>query len=166
MKPRIYVDTSVISYLTAKAGRDAVAVARQIVTQQWWTGASRAYELVVSDFVIEEAGKGDAIAAQRRLDMVSTLSSIDVDMPAIEGLANRLIDQNALPPGARFDALHIAASACNGVEFLVTWNYKHLANPMQLDFIETICAQAGYKAPRIVTPDQLLQEVKGENDVE
>jgi predicted nucleic acid-binding protein len=165
MKPRIYVDTSVISYLTAKAGRDAVAVARQIITVQWWSDAPLAYELVVSDFVIEEARKGDAIAADRRLGMVSSLPSVNVDMPEIEGLANSLMDRHALPPSARFDALHIAASACNGIEFLVTWNDKHLANPLQLDFVEKICAQAGYRAPRIVTPDQLLQIVNGD-DVE
>ncbi len=166
MKPRVYVDTSVISYLTAKTGRDAVAVARQIVTSEWWAQANQMYELVISDFVLQEAGSGDPMAAHRRLEVIRELPSIDISLPGVESLTSALIQQKALPPTARFDALHIAASACNGVQFLVTWNYKHLANPMQLDFVEQVCAQAGYQAPRIVTPDQLLSENLGEANVE
>lgn len=165
MKPRVYIDNSVISYLTAKVGRDAVVVARQIVTIEWWANASEHYELVVSDFVHEEARGGNPEAAQRRLDAINGLLNVDTDDPEIENLAKALTDRKALPETARFDALHIAAAACNGVEFLITWNYRHLANPVQLDFVEQVCADAGYQAPRIVTPDQLFLYDEGDADV-
>ena len=166
MKPRIYIDTSVVSYLTAKPGRDAVVLARQIVTAEWWSVASLRYELVVSDFVLEEAAQGDPDAARRRLDAIEELISVDVDDPALEKLAKALTERRALPVSARFDALHIAAAACNGVEFLVTWNYKHLANPEQLEFVEQVCAESGYRAPRIVTPDQLAGAAQGDANVD
>ena len=165
MKPRVYIDNSVISYLTAKVGRDAVVVARQIVTIEWWAKAFEHYELVVSDFVYEEARGGNPEAAQRRLEAIKDLPNVDIDDPEIENLAKALTDRKALPATARFDALHIAAAACNGVELLITWNYKHLANPVQLDFVERVCADAGYQAPRIVTPDQLTLDNEGDTDV-
>jgi hypothetical protein len=122
--------------------------------------------LVASEFVVQEASSGDAAAAQRRLEWIQAVPNMDVSMPEVESLAKALIDRKALPSTARFDALHIAAAACNGVEFLVTWNYKHLANPLQLDFVEQICAHAGFQAPRIVTPDQLLSDSQGDKHVE
>lgn len=110
----------------------------------------------------EEARAGNPVAAQRRLEAIKDLSNVDIDDPAIESLAKALTDRKALPAIARFDALHIAAAACNGVEFLITWNYKHLANPVQLDFVEQVCADAGYQSPRIVTPDQLTSYDEGD----
>ncbi len=166
MKPRIYLDNSVISYLTAKPGRDAVSMARQVVTIEWWAAALEQYELVVSDFVIEEARSGDVQAAQRRLDAIKDLASVDTDQPDVEILAKALTERKALPAAARFDALHIAAAACNGIPFLMTWNYKHLANPVQLDFVEQVCIDCGYRAPRIVTPDQFNLQSQGDNHVD
>ena len=165
MKPRVYIDNSVISYLTAKPGRDTVAVARQIVTIEWWEKAFEYYDLVVSDFVIEEARSGNPDAAERRLAAIKDLPSVDTDDPAVESLAKALTDRKALPATARFDALHIAVAACNGVEFLITWNYKHLANPVQMDIVERVCADAGYPSPRIVTPDQLTVDNEGDANV-
>ena len=147
MKPRIYVDTSVVSYLTAKPGHDAVALARQIVTIEWWSAASFRYELVVSDFVQEEVSVGDPNAAGRRLEAIRDLTRVDIDDPDVEKLAQALTQRGALPASARVDALHIAAAACNGIEFLVTWNYKHLANPSQFEFVEHVCADCGYQDP-------------------
>ena len=164
MKPRIYIDTSVVSYLTARPVRDAVALARQIVTAEWWSTAQVRHELVVSDFVHEEAAEGDPDAARRRLDAIGELTSVDVGDTEVENLAQALTQRGALPASARFDALHIAAAACNGVEFLATWNYQHLANPAQLGYVEKVCAELGYRAPRIVTPDQLAGANEGENE--
>ena len=133
-----------------------MAVGRQIVTREWWSTASAKYELVISDFVLQEAAAGDPQAAQLRLGAVADLLSVDIDNADIETLANALIAGGALPVSARFDALHIAAAACNGVEFLITWNYNHLANPGKLAFVEQVCDNLGYQSPRIVTPDQML----------
>lgn len=166
MKSKVYIDNSVVSYLTARPRRDAVAAGRQIVTHEWWSTASAQYEFVISDFVLEEAGAGDPSAAKLRLDALAELLSVDIESVDIETLANALIVGGALPMGARFDALHIAAAACNGIEFLVTWNYKHLANPEKLAFVEQVCARLGYQAPRIVTPDQMLGAMESDNQGE
>ena len=139
-------------------------MARQVVTVEWWGRAFEKYELVVSEFVFEEARCGDAQAAQRRLDAIKDLASVDTQNLDVEMLAKALTDRKALPATARFDALHIAAAACNGVEFLMTWNYKHLANPVQLDFVDQVCMDAGYQSPRIVTPDQFNLNSPGDDN--
>ena len=163
MKSRVYIDNSVVSYLTAKPKRDAVAAGRQIVTYEWWSTASAKYEFVISDFVLEEAGADDPSAANLRLAALSDLPSVDIESADIEALADALIAGDALPTGARFDALHIAAAACNGIEFLITWNYKHLANPEKLAFVEQVCGALGCQTPRIVTPDQMLGAMEPNN---
>ena len=166
MKSRVYIDNSVVSYLTAKPKRDAVAAGRQIVTYEWWSTASAKYEFVISDFVLEEAGAGDTSAAKLRLAALAELPNVDIESADIEKLADALLADGALPIGARFDALHIAAAACNGIDFLITWNYKHLANPEKLAFVEDVCDRLGYRAPRIVTPDQMLGAMEPNNQGE
>ena len=160
------MDNTVVSYFTARQGRDVVANARKIVTQEWWPLALVKFELVVSDFVEQEAVAGDASAAQQRLASIRDLTSVATNDPAIEQLALSLVAAGALPSVARYDALHIATAAVNGVTYVVTWNYTHLANPEKLDLVDFVCRQAGFEPPRIVTPDQLVITSVGDNDVD
>jgi predicted nucleic acid-binding protein len=170
MKPTVYLDNTVVSYLTGRLGRDAIANGRKILTQEWWPAALEKYELVISDFVEQEAGSGDVAAAALRLAAIADLMSVDTEDPAVEQLAQALISASAMPNKARYDALHVAAAAVNGIKYLVTWNYTHLANPELLDLVEATCKAAGFTPPRIVTPDQLMvnldRHVEGDDDVE
>lgn len=154
MKPRVYVETSVISYLTARPSRDLIVAAHQELTREWWRGASEHFDLLVSEFVYEEAAKGDAGAAQERLRLLENLPEIGVD-ERCQTLAQALLSRGALPQQALYDALHVAVCAVNQVDILVTWNCKHIANVTMYNLIDDVCRQAGYIAPRICTPVEL-----------
>ena len=127
MKPRVYVETTVISYLTARPARDVVVAGHQQSTRDWWTTAADRYELVVSELVREEAGLGDPDAVRARLSVVASLATLDATAEA-ETLAEVLVHTAAVPQAAIPDAAHIAFAAANGVEYLVTWNFRHIAN--------------------------------------
>lgn len=154
MKPRVYVETSVISYLTARPSRDLIVAAHQELTREWWQSASENFDLLISEFVYEEAARGDAVAAKERLSLLESLSEISVDDRCQE-LALALLTRGALPRHALYDALHVAVCAINQVDILVTWNCKHIANVTMYNLFDEVCRQAGYVAPRICTPVEL-----------
>jgi predicted nucleic acid-binding protein len=156
IKPRVYVETSVISYLTNRPSRDAIVLGRQLLTRQWWEDHRERYHLLVSDFVVDEVSDGHPDAVARRLDALRGIELLDNTAAEIEQVANALITQKALPPSAKLDALHIAICAYHGVSYLASWNFSHIVNVQQLDKIETICNATGYPASRIVTLDQLV----------
>ena len=154
MKPRVYVETSVISYLTARPSRDLIIAAHQEVTRQWWQAAPAQCDLVISEFVFDEAEKGDALAAKERLAILEGMAEIPVDARC-ETLARLLLQRGALPAQALYDALHVAVCAINQVDILVTWNCKHIANVTMYSLMEQVCQEAGFTAPRICTPVEL-----------
>jgi len=156
MKPKTYIETSVISYLTALPSRDLVIAAQQQMTMDWW--ASReAFDLFVSEFVLEEAGRGDVAAAGRRLGGLGGLPLLEVTAEAIT-LAEVLVSRGGLPTKARVDAFHVAIATVHGMDFLLTWNCKHIANATLRGTINHICRDEGYQAPVICTPMELAQE--------
>ncbi len=117
-----------------------------------WESAASKFELVISDFVLLEARLGDSSAAKARLDALRTATVVlDINDAEAGALADILLNRGALPAKARFDALHVAACAVSGVEFLASWNYKHLANAQRAVFVEQVCREAGYEPPRITT---------------
>jgi hypothetical protein len=156
MKPSVYIETTVISYLTAWQSRDVIRVSRQMITREWWTRYRTYYDLYVSDFVIEEASRGDPIAVAERLKALVDIPLLTMEPAALE-LAQRLAASLALPTRARLDAAHVAIAATHGIEFLLTWNCRHLANGALADKIEQTCADAGFVAPRILTPELLME---------
>jgi hypothetical protein len=155
-KPRAYVETSVISYLTALPSRDIVLGAHQEITREWWANRDN-LELFVSQFVIDEASEGDKNAAKRRLTALQEASLLDVTEDAIV-LADNLIIKGGLPAKSRLDALHIAIATVNGLDYLVTWNCKHIANAFLRIRIEDICREIGFEPPLICTPLELVKE--------
>ena len=159
MKTLVYVETSVISMLTARPRADVEIAGFQKATADWWPGAQRRFELVISEFVLEEAAKGDAEAAERRLTVLRDgLRVVTADDAQVSAVAEQLVIRGAMPQKARFDALHVAICACSGVEFLATWNFKHLANAQRALLVEQVCRELGYEPPRIVTPLELLED--------
>ncbi|MFA6172497.1 MAG: type II toxin-antitoxin system VapC family toxin [Kiritimatiellales bacterium] len=154
MKKSVYIETSVISYLTARVSRDLVSAARQQLTQEWWDSFRHNFDLFVSRLVLKEISSGDTLAAARRLDAVKGMTVLEVHETAFV-LADELMKQGALPEKAREDALHIAVSAVCGIDFLVTWNCRHIDNAVMKPVIRTVCSDLGYSCPEICTPEEL-----------
>jgi hypothetical protein len=156
MKPRVYIETSVLSYLTALPTRDLVRAAHQQITTEWWAARAE-FELFVSDAVLAEARMGDAEAAARRLaaaDGLQVLAATD----AAEEIAEALLSAAAMPRKAAIDAVHVAIATVNGMDYLLTWNCAHIANAVMRPRIEAVCRDAGYEPPTICTPEELQLE--------
>ena len=161
MKPRVYIETTVISYLTARPARDVVIAGHQQSTRDWWATASERFELVISELVREEAGAGDPDAVRARLTLLTSLALLDATTEAQE-LAEKLVSASAVPEAAMQDAAHIAIAAANGIEYLVTWNFRHIANAVTRPQIESVCRQAGFESPVICTPEELMENIDDE----
>lgn len=127
MASSVYVETSVISYYAARPSRDIVTAARQTITQEWWDEARGRFEIYISVLVVEEARAGDSDAAQRRLAAISGLPILEIN-DAAEELAKRLVDGGLIPETSTEDALHIALATVHGMDFLLTWNFRHINN--------------------------------------
>ena len=157
----MYIETTVISYLTARPARDVVVAGHQQSTRDWWETASDRFELVVSELVRQEAGMGDQDAARARVSILGSLATLDATAEA-DGLAETLVRTAAVPPAAIRDAVHIAIAAANGVEYLVTWNFRHIANAVARPLIESACRIAGFSPPTICTPEELMEDIDNE----
>lgn len=157
MKPTVYLESSVISYLTARLSRDLIVAAHQQITQEWWVERRAEYMVYVSQVVLKEASGGDAEASLQRLEVLQKLPTIDVtdDMSL---LALALIEQVPLPAKAGIDALHMAVAAISGINYLLTWNCKHIANAALRPQIEEVCRACGCIAPIMCTPEELMGE--------
>jgi predicted nucleic acid-binding protein len=156
MKPKVYVETSVVSYLTAWPSGDLIISARQKITRDWWRNAPATFELVASERVIREAGFGDADAAKDRLAVLEGLPLLVATHEA-QDLVDALVAKGAMPPSELEDAMHIALAVVNGVEYLATWNFKHIANATMRSLINDTCSGAGYLPTIICTPEELIE---------
>ncbi len=159
-KPAVYLETSVIGYATSRPSRDLIVAGRQQITREWFALRADAYELFVSQLVVTEAMAGDEEAARKRADFLQRIARLGVT-EAAGGLANKLVETRAVPPKAAEDALHIAVTAVHGVEYLLTWNCKHIANATMRQAIERVCRGAGYEPPVICTPEELSSDERG-----
>lgn len=149
----VYLETSVISYLVAAPSRDLVIAAHQQVTREWWDTERTNYELYVSQMVWDEVGRGHPLMAQQRLALIDALPILPMNHE-IHVLAQEFLNLSSLPPSAATDALHIAVATVAGLEFLLTWNCRHIANPHILKKLAEIALHAGYELPVICTPGE------------
>ena len=157
MSKRVYLETTIASYLTARPSRDLIRAAHQQMTRQWWETRRTDFELFVSQSVVDEAAAGDAEAAERRQRLLAPVPRLAINDEAV-ALAKELIRQHALPEEAVEDALHIALAAVHGMDFLLTWNCSHIANAERMAAIRSTIASAGYECPWICTPEEMLGE--------
>lgn len=155
VKPSIYVETSIVSYLTSRPSRDLVAAARQQLTHSWWDDHRPRFALWISELVLEEARLGDPGAAARRIEVLDELPILSATFKA-ERLAHRVLAGSGLPAKAAADAAHIAIATVHRVDYLLTWNCTHIANPFIQRAARRICADAGYEAPTICTPEEFI----------
>jgi hypothetical protein len=149
----VYVETTIVSYLTARPSRDVVLAAHQALTRDWWRGRG-SYQLRVSQLVLDEVAAGDPLIRARRLRALRGIRVLWLTDPAIR-LAKELVRQGALPEKATVDAFHIGIAAAHRVTYLLTWNCKHLANATMRGTIEAICRSEGLHPPIICTPEEL-----------
>jgi hypothetical protein len=156
MKPTVYIETSVVSYLTSRPSRDLVLAAHQQLTREWWEKRSR-FDLFISELVLQEMRLGDPEAAARRLEVVQGIDVVAQSDEATE-LARNFIQQGPIPEKALADALHISLAVLSGIGYLLTWNCTHIANATIRGRIEKICRNAGYDPPIICTPEELMED--------
>ncbi len=163
MAGTVYIETSIVSYLTARPSRDVRSAAWQQITSQWWDEERSDFELFTSELVIVEASAGNPEAAARRLEALEGIPELPIDEETQE-LANQLISKGGIPSAAEADALHVAVAAVHHIDFLLTWNFRHIDNAARKPTIRSICAAAEYICPEICTPIELLAE--GDDDVQ
>lgn len=156
MKPTVYLETTVIGYLAMRSSSLLRVAADQQTTLDWWDNYRHQYDLVVSRFVVEECSAGDPVAAQERLVYLDGIPLLPVSKE-VDLLAESLLADVPLPAKARIDAFHISVAAVNGVQYLLTWNCRHIANPSLRSQIERVCRERNCELPVICTPDELLE---------
>lgn len=151
---KVYLETSFVSYLVARRSRDLIMAARQQVTLDWWEQERQKYELFVSEIVLQEARAGDLTEVTKRLNALAGLPILDVPTEASR-LAGLLLSRGILPPKAGADAVHIAVATVHGMDYLLTWNLKHIANAQVRKLVARIFRAEGYESPEICTPEEL-----------
>lgn len=159
MSPRLYLETTIPSYLTALPSRDLVVAAHQEITREWWARRRTDFKVFISQLVIRECSRGDQDAAARRLVVLDGIPLLDEDDRVYE-LAAALTTGLGIPARAAADAIHVAVAVLHGMDYLLTWNCTHLANAELRSAIEEICRSSGYVAPVICTPEELMGVAK------
>jgi hypothetical protein len=156
MKKRIYLETTVVSYLAAKPSRDIIIAGHQNATREIWPELSTTFETYISVLVFEEAARGDPEQSQLRLSAIEPFPMLEIDQEA-QTLAEKIIGRKAVPVEYPEDALHIALAAVNGIEILMTWNFAHLNNPFTRKKVRQVVEEEGYECPEICSPEELLE---------
>ncbi len=157
MREKVYIETSIIGYLASRLSRDLIVAAQQKITQEWWEDRRSHFDLYISQLVIQEAEKGDKKAAAERITTLEKIPLLEIKTEAVD-LAEKFLSFKKLPKKASADALHIAISTVFGLDYLLTWNCKHIANAEIQKSLAKICLEEGYELPIICTP----YELKGE----
>jgi hypothetical protein len=157
MKPRLYVETTIPSYLTSRPSRDLIIAGHQQITREWWEERRKAFHLYISQLVVDEVTAGDPVVARARLNVIRDVPMLDIT-PEVAGLAAAILASGKVPPKAATDAAHVAIAAVHGMDFLVTWNCVHIANAVIAKGLAAICRHQGFECPVICTPEELMGE--------
>jgi predicted nucleic acid-binding protein len=165
MSETLYLETSILGYLTARSAydsasflmRDPILAAKIEVTRNWWQSRQSSFTVYVSRAVINEIARGDAEIAALRLDLVRGFPLLSLNQ-AVRDLAAEFLLKSNLPPKADIDALHIAAATVHGLNYWLTWNCKHIANAQIQKKLRSISFEHGYELPIICIPYELLGE--------
>ena len=155
MKRKVYIETSVASYLTARPSRDLVVAAHQELTAEWWANHRERFEVYISEIVLREAARGDESAVAKRLAELEGIDVLTLDDGA-RALARLFVERGLIPKQALEDAFHVAVATAQGMDFLLTWNCRHIANAEIVERLEAACLELGYRMPTLCTPEQLM----------
>jgi len=156
---RLYLETTVVSYVTSRPSRDLLVLARQEVTRTWWQRNHSGYRIFVSPFVLDEVGRGDPLLAKRRMELLKDATVLD-PQPGIELLARQLIPALQIPKKSGMDAVHVAFAIHYELHYLLTWNCAHLANAQVLRLLTDLARREGLWLPIICTPEEMIEERK------
>jgi hypothetical protein len=156
---KIFVETTIPSYLVARPARDVVQMARQQVTREWWDRCRGGHELFTSQIVLDEAGAGDAALARMRLEILAPLPLLEIS-EAVLAFARQILDAGVLPPEADRDAAHIATATIHALDALLSLNFRHLVNASIQGRLRRLALGAGYDLPAICTPEELMENIQ------
>ena len=159
VKSKIYLESTVVSYLVARPSDNPILASWQRASRQLWEDYANRFEFVISRIVRDEIRQGDATAAQRRLEVVSSLTILEM-LPEAGMLAQRLLDAGAVPGNSEQDAQHIAIATVHGVNYLVSWNHKHIVNKNKREHINHVCQAAGFQPITICTPLEVMEDIQ------
>ncbi len=157
IRPRVYLETTVISYLVGRPSSDATLASWQEASRRLWEDYADKFVFVISPIVLAEASRGDANAVQRRLEILSDLTVLEV-LPEADMLTQNFLDAGVVPQNYSLDAQHIAIATTHGVEYLASWNQKHIVNENKREHIHQVCQEAGFEPTTICTPIELIGE--------
>ncbi len=155
-KQKLYLETTVSSYLTARQSRDVIQLARQQITAEWWNKRLNDFDVFISQIVIDEASSGDPDAARKRMKAIQSFPLLEITDEVTE-LAEKILRKGVIPEKGARDATHIALAVCHGMNFLLTWNCRHIANAEKIKALENICKSEGYELPVICTPEEFSE---------
>lgn len=155
MTETIYIETSIIGYLTARSTKNLIIAGNIEITRDWWQNRYNDFDLYISQVVLDEVARGDAEIALRRLQILDGFPLVELNQ-AVRDLSKQFLLQSNLPPKASDDAVHIAAATVHGLDYLLTWNCKHIANAQIQKKLAQISANFGYELLVICTPYELL----------
>ncbi|BAU11759.1 hypothetical protein LEP3755_22620 [Leptolyngbya sp. NIES-3755] len=155
MSETVYIETSILGYLTARSTDNLILAANMEITKNWWNSRRTAFALYASEAVLDEAAQGDAEIAAQRLEFLRDLPLLALNQ-AVQDLAVQFLTRSSLPPKARVDAIHIAAATVHGMDYLLTWNCKHIANAQIQRKLAEISHDSGRQLPILCTPNELM----------
>jgi predicted nucleic acid-binding protein len=154
---KVYIETSIFSYLAAKRSANLVAAAWQNITFEWWEIRRHCFECFISQLVMREAMRGDPAAAALRFAFIENVPQLEITNDTVR-LAEKILRAHVLPKKATDDALHIAIAAIHGMDYLLTWNCRHINNAEIKPGIRDFIFSKGLRCPEICTPEELTGE--------
>lgn len=157
MSETVYVETSMVGYLTARPSNNLILMANLEITRRWWETCRSQFTLYISQVVLDEAVQGDPEMALKRLEILQNLPVLELTED-VQDLGAHFLKRSSLPSKASDDAIHIAAATVHGLNYLLTWNCKHIANAQIQRKLAEICLDFKYKLPTICTPYELMGE--------
>jgi hypothetical protein len=157
MKEKLYLETTVPSYLAARPSRDLIIAGHQQITLDWWTNRRSSFDIYISQFVIDEASLGDPVVSKNRVDLLENFEQLEIN-DDVGHLATAIVESGTIPQKAATDAAHIAVAAVHGMKYLLTWNCTHIANAEISRKVNAVCEKQGFTCPVICTPEELMGE--------
>ena len=155
---RIYIESTIPSYVVARPARDLLQAARQQLTIDGWDLKRAKHELFTSQVVLDEITNGEAAMAQQRLDVMAEIRLVDLTDEA-NALTKEILASGLLPADADRDAAHIALATVHEMDILLSWNCRHIANAAIQARLRRLAEKSGYALPVLCTPDELTGEL-------